>query len=403
MDVAQTTIGPALSTAPTKADGNAHSNDIDLYRGVAAMLVAAMHTRLVTWIGMREFWSLHGFQLTPDALFGYATLPLAWGAIGVPVFFVLSGYCIHRPEAAKRARHGSFGLSPADFFARRFFRIYPVLLGALLVTWACDGWSRGFFPNSPHLGETGPRAFLVNLLSLQGVVGGWYGSNVALWTLAIEVQLYLFYPLLAMSLARWGGSATLLWVAAVTALSYYALERHGYRLFTSYWASWLLGALVAEAEAARLLSRLLSTPARRAACLGAGLALLSAGGALAATHDFAAFQIWAVAFALILLVTSSRPRAFGGALAALFRWLGTFSFSIYIVHMPIVVLIHSVCFNSERQPGLAPFVTTLLAAVGCAYLFSLLSERPALALSRRIKREGLGAVQRMKYFSMMRL
>jgi peptidoglycan/LPS O-acetylase OafA/YrhL len=172
----------------TRADSIDRSNDIDLYRGLAALLVAAMHTRMITWIGIREFWRLHGLELTPEALLAYATLPLAFGSIGVPIFFVLSGYCIHRPHAARRARLGSFGLSPAEFYARRFFRIYPVLLGALALTFACDTASRGLVPESPLIGDTAVRAFLVNLLSLQGVAGGTYGSNIALWTLAIEVR-----------------------------------------------------------------------------------------------------------------------------------------------------------------------------------------------------------------------
>lgn len=385
----------------TRADAIDRSNDIDLYRGLAALLVAAMHTRMITWIGIREFWRLHGLELTPEALLAYATLPLAFGSIGVPIFFVLSGYCIHRLHAARRARLGSFGLSPVEFYARRFFRIYPVLLGALALTSACDTASRGLVPESPLIGDTGVRAFLVNLLSLQGVAGGTYGSNIALWTLAIEVQLYLFYPLLAASMARVGNGATFLWLSALAALSYYAFERHGFRWFASYWPSWFLGALIAEADASGAASKL--SPFARRIWLGAGLALLGVGGMLLSRSEHVAFHIWALAFASLLYARSrDAAESLGGVAAALLRWLGSFSFSIYIVHLPIVVLIHSICFSGERQAGIAPFAAILLAAIGCAYVFHRLCERPALALSRKIKREGLGALYRAKYFSMMR-
>ena len=75
-----------------------------------------------------------------------------------------------------------------------------------------------------------------------------------------------------------------------------------------------------------------------------------------------------------------------GRVARVFRWLGTFSFSIYIIHVPVAVLIHSITFNSVNQPGIAPFYATLLAVVGCAFVFSLVFERPALAWSQRSKR-----------------
>ncbi len=68
-----------------------------------------------------------------------------------------------------------------------------------------------------------------------------------------------------------------------------------------------------------------------------------------------------------------------------FRTMGAFSFSLYIVHFPIVVLISSVLFHSVKQTSLAPFFLVLAVVVGCAYLFSLVCERPALALSHRFK------------------
>ncbi|MDE2110382.1 MAG: acyltransferase [Alphaproteobacteria bacterium] len=142
--------------------------DIDVFRGVAAPMVAAFHAREITWIGIREFWKLHGLHAAPDVILGYMTFPLVWGSIGVPVFFVLSGYCIHRSQAFARARVGQFQLSSTNFLARRFLRIYPVLVGALFLTLLCDWACRRYFPNSYKLRDTGAEAFLVNLLSLQG-------------------------------------------------------------------------------------------------------------------------------------------------------------------------------------------------------------------------------------------
>ena len=243
----------------SKPAGRSNLSDIDVFRGVAALIVAAMHTRETTWVGFRQFWNLHGSHAAPEAILGYLTFPLVWGSIGVPIFFVLSGYCIHRSQAIARSRTGSFQLSPTNFLVRRFFRIYPVLLGALLLTLLCDWASRHYFPNSAKLGDTGIGAFLVNLFSIQGIAGGAYGSNGPLWTLSIEVQFYLLYPSLLAIMGRLRNIPTLLLLIAVNIVSYFALERHGYQLFTSYYVSWYLGALVAEAECAALFSNRLQT------------------------------------------------------------------------------------------------------------------------------------------------
>src|SRR6266516_1400991 len=97
---------------PEQARGRSSLADIDMLRGMAALVVAAYHTRETTWVGIREFWNLHGLHAEPQAILGYVTFPLIWGFIGVPIFFVLSGYCIHRSQAFARVRSGSFQLSP---------------------------------------------------------------------------------------------------------------------------------------------------------------------------------------------------------------------------------------------------------------------------------------------------
>lgn len=365
--------------------GRSHLADIDVFRGIAALIVAAYHTREITWVGIREFWKLYGLHASPAEILGYASFPLVWGPIGVPIFFVLSGYCIHRSQALSRARNGKFRLSPANFLLRRFVRIYPVLVGALFLTLLCDGASRNYFPNNYKLGDTGIGAFVVNLLSLQGIAGYTYGSNAPLWTLSIEVQFYALYPLLLTIMQRFGNVPTLLALVTINFASYFALERHGYQLFSSYYLSWYLGALVAEGEAANLLSEPLASPRMRGACYGCGFVVFCAGCALFFRNGYVAFQVWAIAFSVFLFAVLKRPMDFRGSSARLFRWLGTFSFSLYVVHEPIVVLINSVFFNSVKRVSFVPTFATLLVAVVCAYAFSFAFERPALALSQMFK------------------
>ena len=370
-----------------KRDVRTSVADIDVFRGVAALVVAAMHTREVTWIGIREFWTLHGTQLTPGTILGYSTFPLVWGSIGVPIFFVLSGYCIHRGQAFARARTGDFQLSSGNFLLRRFFRIYPVIAGALILTMLCDWASRQYFPNSIKLGDAGLGSFLINLFSLQGAAGPPYGSNGPLWTLSIEVQFYALYPLLLVMMLRLGNLPTFLLLSVLNIASYFLLEARGYQVFSSFYISWYLGALVAEGESARLFAEPLSSARVRIAVYFLALAGLGLGCLLFFRNNYVAFQVWAFAFAAFLFAVLRRPPAVQGWIGRFFRWLGTFSFSLYIIHFPVAVLIHSVAFHSARQANIAVFYVTLAAVIACAYVFSLLVERPALALSQRYKRD----------------
>ena len=375
----------AIGSASTQTGFGANLKDIDVLRGLAAVLVLGLHTREVTWIGMHKFWQLHGLALTPGVMLGYATFPLVWGSIGVPIFFVLSGYCIHRSQAFAHAATGSFQLRTAHFLARRFLRIYPVLFGALMLTLACDWLSRHYLPNSDKLGDTGLYAYFVNLLSLQGIAGRPYGSNGPLWTLSIEVQFYALYPVLLTVLSRLGKMPTLGILALVTAVSSFALQRYDYQLFSSYYLSWYLGVLVAEGEASGRLGNWLNAPQVRAVLHLSGLGLLGLGCGLFFLSQYLAFQFWAVAAAIALVAVLRRRAELQGRLAKLLRWLGSFSFSLYIIHLPFIVLIQSVLFHSVHQESIAFGCVALGAAIVFAYLFSLVFERPALALSRRLK------------------
>jgi len=192
---------------------------IDAMRGFAALLVAYFHCRQVAWVGMQSFHQSVGHALNFSSIAAYLTFPIAWGSAGVPIFFVISGYCIHRGAALRLAQNPGYQLDTVNFWARRFARIYPVLLAALLLTFALDWISFQLPPVNHKLREIGLQAFLVNLFSLQGVAGKTYGSNGALWTLSLEVQFYVIYPLLFALRRRIGMTPVLAIVALVNVVS----------------------------------------------------------------------------------------------------------------------------------------------------------------------------------------
>jgi len=376
------TAAAARTHSDARAASAGKDHVIDAMRGFAALLVAYFHCRQVAWVGMQAFHQSVGHSLSVGAIAAYLTFPIAWGSAGVPIFFVISGYCIHRGGALRLASNPDYRLDTGNFWVRRFARIYPVLLAALVLTFALDWFSLQLPPVSHKIREIGWQSFVVNLLSLQGVAGKTYGSNGALWTLSLEVQFYAIYPLLFALRRRIGMTSVLAIVAVVNVISAYVLERHDIQFFTSYWFSWTLGAWIADARTRR------ASDARSSIWLYVLAAAFIVLGCVAFHFgQYGAFQLWAVGFAFYLYKALERGsgnqrETFGT------RWLsrfGDFSFSLYLIHLPIFVLLSSLLFRSSLQMSIWPSFGYMLVAVPVAYVFYRLVELPAMKWSASFK------------------
>ena len=365
-----------------RVDSAGKEHVIDAMRGFAALLVAYFHCRQVAWVGMESFHHTVGHALSFSSIVAYLTMPIAWGSAGVPIFFVISGYCIHRGGALRLAQNPNYTLDTVNFWARRFARIYPVLLAALLLTFALDWVSFQLPPVNHKLREIGLHAFLVNLFSLQGVAGKTYGSNGALWTLSLEVQFYAIYPLLFALRRRLGMTPLLALVALVNIVSAYVVERHDLQFFTSYWFAWTLGAWIADVRARKAADK----DARRASNgLYAVAAVLVALGCVAFRFgQYGAFQLWALGFAFYLYRALDR-RSVETPLARVLSRFGDFSFSLYLIHLPIFVLLSSLLYRSALQLSIWPSFGFMLVAVPVAYVFYRLVELPAMKWSASLK------------------
>ncbi|MEM5346279.1 acyltransferase family protein [Paraburkholderia azotifigens] len=383
-DTALDATGSSLSFAQatrseTKVADKEHV--IDAMRGFAALLVAYFHCRQVEWIGMQSFHHVAGKSFDLNAIVAYLTLPIAWGSAGVPIFFVISGYCIHRGAAQRLAANPAYALDAMNFWARRFARIYPVLFAALLLTLALDWTSLQFPPVNHKILDIGPKAFLVNLFSLQGVAGKTYGSNGALWTLSLEVQFYAVYPLLFALRRRIGMNGVLGLVALVNIASFFVFERHELQFFTSFWLSWTLGAWIAESQVTR------SAAQKRMPWLMYGAAAVLTALGCAAFHfgQYYAFQLWALGFACYLSeALKSRRHNDTPAIRMLSRF-GDFSFSLYSIHLPIFVLLSSLLYRSALQTSIFPTFGFMLVALAAAWVFYRCVELPAMKWSASLK------------------
>lgn len=131
---------------------------------------------------------------------------LKGGFIGVDIFFVISGYLISN-IIIKSLEDRSFSLR--QFYANRIRRIFPALLVVLGTTWLA-GWFALLDDEYKQLGEHifGGAFFLSNLL--QWRESGYFDSAantkplLHLWSLGIEEQFYIFWPLLLGFAHKWG-------------------------------------------------------------------------------------------------------------------------------------------------------------------------------------------------------
>ena len=301
--------------------------DIDGLRAVAVLLVV----------------SYHYFQVRG-------------GFVGVDIFFVISGYLISRQIFSDLARQ-SFSLM--QFYARRIRRIFPPLI-LVIVTSLIAGWYLLLPPDFGALGKHASAgiAYVSNLLLW--TEAGYFDAPSAqkpflhFWSLGVEEQFYLFWPLLLIVLSRFP-RATALGVAVVTLSSFVAnlvltkvaRDAAFYLPVSRVW-EFGLGAAVAYVSFnarswswGKLAGRILE-PVRQVA-FPAGVALIVVA-AVSLDRDFAYPGYWALlpVFGSCLVIAAPVGSRLKSALFAnpTAVFIGRISYGLYLWHWPILVGMH---------------------------------------------------------------
>ncbi|MFO1497508.1 MAG: acyltransferase [Verrucomicrobiota bacterium] len=304
-------------TSSNRAAGR-HLDFLDQIRGVAILWVFIFHAYIVSF---GEFPHLNRWERA-------VTLPAALGWLGVSVFFVVSGFCIHT----------SYARQPdwAAFFKRRFFRIYPPYLVALLLFALIFPTTRLKGLTVFNAAQIGSHSFFVHNLSERSL----FGINPSFWSMAVEVQLYAVYPLLLMLVARWGWKISLL-IALVVEVTLVQAKGHwglpawlAYSPF-AYWCSWSVGAAIGDAY---LRKKTIWLPRGSLSILAALLAL----GFFVQPVGALGFLCVALATAVVIIrklqappATTANRNHFSTELSRAGLW----SYSLYLLHQPLVFCI----------------------------------------------------------------
>lgn len=283
--------------------------------------------------------------------------PLATsGALGVDVFFVLSGFLISTILQGQIERRGAVDVR--DFFERRVRRLAPALYLMLAITFIA-AHAFGPWPETPKpFAIFLAGAYLTDFyLMSPHAVGSFLNPT---WSLAVEAQFYLVWPFVIMALARLPKRAAfylllLAWAAMTVWRAYVARSDH----LAAYYAPWLhaTGLLLGSALSFR-------RPAGMKLLGWVGLALCLVA---MAPYNFGAATLPMVEGGAALMIAAP---------PAILRlpplvWVGEISYGVYLWHLPVIA-----AFGYPK--GLGAAVLDLAVSIPIAALSWRLVERRLL-------------------------
>ena len=194
------------------------SSFIDQWRGISVLMVIANHLLLFRFKGALSVDK--GTTFLSKAYAKVLWFIEIWGVnagmVGVSIFFVISGYLITSLMLKEEAQRGRVSLSA--FYARRVCRIFPAL--ALYIGAVCLLDATGAIKTNPG-DALSSSLFLCNTALVQC---GYHFEH--LWSLAVEEQFYLFWPLLLV-VSPMKLRAPLVWITFAAA-SAFAITQSSY-------------------------------------------------------------------------------------------------------------------------------------------------------------------------------
>ena len=338
---------------------------------------------------------LRAFAVLPVVLFHLGVTAIPGGFVGVDTFFVISGYLITGilwremdPEA-----EGAGRFSIWRFYQRRALRIMPALVVVLAAVVALSA----FIQSSAAQEALGKQVLAATLF----VSNFYFWANedyfaaaadsqplLHTWSLAVEEQFYLIFPLLLLLIARWMGKRVLVVLAALIAVS-------------------LAASIIVTPVAPSTAFYLLPT---RAWELGAGalLAIWQMRRGRTSSNPWIAAVGFALVIGSIFLIDESMP--FPGAVAIapvlgatlLIGWakgtwagrvlefrpliyVGAISYSLYLWHWPVIVFWRTMTGNALDPLEMVVLfaISFALAAVSTAFVERPFRSKRARSLSPR--------------------
>jgi peptidoglycan/LPS O-acetylase OafA/YrhL len=331
---------------------------LDGLRGLAALFVVVNHVFLRAFPGYpvdhAPFWAG----------------PFIYGRFAVIVFIVLSGFSL----ALSPARHGWRLDAVSRFAQRRARRILPAYWAALAFSLAV-AW---LVVPQPGQGVPNAKSVVVNGLLAQNVVRA-PSPNASFWSMAVEAQLYIAFPLMLLMVRRWGAIAMVATVTLVVAtVGVVGPHISGVETFViqsppdlaALFAVGVLTAGIVGASEARK-----SWPWGWLALAAAApvVATIWWQGSVWTLHHLFWIDLAlgpAIACLLAGLATGHAAPLLRLLDARPVRTLGLSSYSLYLIHGPIVIVVYEKIVAVRVGQGLPAFLVSLALVLPLTIVFA---------------------------------
>jgi peptidoglycan/LPS O-acetylase OafA/YrhL len=390
---------PAPARSSPQPDLRSHLPVLDGVRGLAVLMVLLFH-----FLGAAP----------PSSWVERAIVDVTkYGALGVELFFVLSGFLI--TGILYDTHQAPFYFR--NFYMRRLFRIFPLYYGALALVFLVAPLIpllRG--PTLDYLLDRQAWAWLYAVNIYIAKNGEWSFSYLNhFWSLAIEEHFYLFWPLVVFALAR--RPRALITVSLAIALGAMLARIAGSLMGINWWTTYTLtpfrldglalGAFLAvtarQPGGLERLTRALPLAAAVAGALAVPTYVLASGEGLDFVMAVRAALIEILLACLLMWALTAAERSL---VSRFFRhrlmvFLGTYSYGLYVYHHFISYYLSSNRTDLELAPWLGSHLAAVAlqaalgisASVAVAYLSYELFEKRFLRLKRLFETAKAPALQ----------
>lgn len=344
---------------------------IDGLRGLAALSVVIFHLSGA----LADQFS----EVLPNVI----NIVMSYGFLGVPMFFVISGFAISLSIGKKKITTRYFG----NFILRRSIRLDITYWVAIALAISLMWVKLSFLGQDTEMPSA--KTVLIHMFYLQDLLEVKPLISVVYWTLCMEVQLYITYILIVwvsqkIALVLKNSSQKILIILilclGLVSLCYdqklLFLNKIG--LFFPYWHYFLMGVLLANVAKRRASSQTILFLWLILECL---FLLLGEPTPYAIAGISTTFSIW------LIWYRGQLSKLFTGRI---FSFLGKISYSLYLIHSDIGWKFISVCklLLGEYINGyvsILVFFLSILLSVGAAYILYFFVEAPSLRLCNRLK------------------
>jgi peptidoglycan/LPS O-acetylase OafA/YrhL len=357
---------------------------IDALRGAAALGVVLYHSVDRSPAAIPAGWTRY-----PEMALQFVS---SFGYIGVFLFFVISGFCIHLQWARAKASDEQPVISFGSFWKRRVRRLYPPYIIALAIYLGLTAVTSGIDVTHFFVYDLGMHLLMLHNLDPKTC----YSINGVFWTLAIEEQLYLAYFLLLFLRTRFGWTTTL--IVCLVARAGWMIFSHVVWLYSgfgipvpesaaSHWFTWALGAISVEAMFGLIQLPRWCSNLKLASLLIIGAAALSNALPLMPKdtiwHNgswFLLHPLWGVGFLIVVNRGIFSEQRWARAaqipvLVSLLATLGVFSYSLYLTH-ELTIMQSWRWTSTDSSQAIKVMVFVIPATILAAWVFFWFCERP---------------------------